>query len=555
LKNLRVTRRISMGILIDKDTRYLIQGITGKQGKISCEDMIANGAKVVCGVTPGKGGQEVCKVPVFDSVKLAKEKFEIDCSIIYVPPKYAKDALVDSINSKIPLVVLVTENVPVHDMVYCLELAKKNNVRVLGGSSVGIVVPGQTKCGSIGTGASSKVLSPGHVAVLSKSGGMALETALVVQQAGYGQSIVIGLGGDYVQGTSYLELVKELEKDEKTKIIVLYCEIGGRAEEDLAKYLIEQNYSKPIVAFVAGGFANKLQYVSLGHAGAIVEGSKGSKKSKQEALKKAGVHVVELHHEIGEVIKVLLKKDVKQMELKTRVSKISDNDVIIRNQKLSDLVGTKSFSFGIFLLLIGRNPNDKEEKIFEAILLSIIEHGMATTSSMATRFVASGGSDLNVAVAGGILSQGNYHGGAIENAMEQFYSFAKLSEIDLRGSIKAMVLDKEIVYGFGHKHYKNGDPRVKWILNLCKEQEYDLKFWGIRKIIEDVFLEIKGKPVYINIDGLIAIFLCGLKVDPKISKGVFVIGRVPGLVAQAYEELSQEKPVRRFRESDVVYID
>jgi citryl-CoA lyase len=237
------------------------------------------------------------------------------------------------------------------------------------------------------------------------------------------------------------------------------------------------------------------------------------------------------------------------MKFETRISKIENCDVTIRGEKLSSMVANFKFSDAIFLEISGRKPTSDESVLFEKILVSVIDHGMGTTSSLSTRFVASGGNSLNVGVGAGILSQGDYHGGAIENAMKQFYAW-----VDDSSGVKGMISDKKTIFGFGHRVYKNGDPRVKVILAEMEKIGYKSKHLHLMDLVEGLFLEVKGRKIPINIDGLIAVLLCDFGFDALLGKGIFIIGRVPGLVAQCFEELKFEKPVRRLDEDDIEYL-
>jgi succinyl-CoA synthetase alpha subunit len=300
-----------MAILIDENTTFLIQGITGKQGQRTCEEMLHAGSKLIAGVTPGKGGQEVEGVPVYNSIKEAPK---VSCSVILVPPKFAKTAILEAIESKIPLINIVTENIPVHDMAYCFAKAKEHNIRIIGPTSAGINSVGKSKCGPIGSGKSKVSFTEGNIGIISRSGGMASETSLVLKQAGLGQSTVVSIGSDILMGESFKELIQDFEQDPETKGLVLFGEIGGTAEEDLAEYLTQRAtlYPKPIVAFISGTFVEtyKIQNVSLGHAGAIIEGNKGTRKAKVKALKEAGVLIAEVHHEVGDIMKKALQNGI-----------------------------------------------------------------------------------------------------------------------------------------------------------------------------------------------------------------------------------------------------
>ncbi len=303
-----------MSILIDKNTRYCIQGITGKQGSRACVSMQLSHSNVVCGVTPGKGGQEVEGVQVYNSVSEALSAGHvIDCSVIYVPPRFAKGAIVEALESGIKLVNVITENIAVHDMAYCISLSKKKGARIIGATSAGIYSVGQSKSGSIASGKAAKAFTPGSIGVISRSGGMSSETSLVLSQSGLGQSTVISIGSDILMGTRFVDLVKLFENDDDTEGIVLFGEIGGNSEEDLADYLKDRlnegkPFSKPIVAFISGEFAAGFTDISLGHAGAIIEGGKGTRASKVHSLTEAGVIIAKYHHEVGELMKLELEK-------------------------------------------------------------------------------------------------------------------------------------------------------------------------------------------------------------------------------------------------------
>ncbi len=302
-----------MSILIDRDTHFLIQGITGKQGEQACQEMLSAGSRVVAGVTPGKSGMTVQGIPVYNSIKEAEGNHKIDCSVIFVPPRLAKGAIVEAIETDIPLINIITENIPAHDMAYCFSLAREKNIMIIGATSAGIFSVGKTKCGPIGSGKAKIAFMPGKIGVISRSGGMSCETSLVLSQAGLGQSTVVSIGSDILMGAAFAELAPFFEKDKETEGIVLFGEIGGSAEEDLAAYLLERKkkgnpYRKPIVAFISGKFASSLPGVSLGHAGAIIEGNKGTREGKVKAFREAGVIIAEVHHEIGVLMKAALNE-------------------------------------------------------------------------------------------------------------------------------------------------------------------------------------------------------------------------------------------------------
>jgi len=227
---------------------------------------------------------------------------------------------------------------------------------------------------------------------------------------------------------------------------------------------------------------------------------------------------------------------------------MTKDDLIIRGEKLSSLMEKGSFSDAIFLLLSGKNPTAKESQLFSALLVSAIDHGMGTTSSMTSRFVMSTGNDLNTAVGAGVLALGKYHGGAIEEAMKQLSSSEK-PEVYVASAIK----NKTILFGFGHKIYTDHDPRVQQLLKLCKKIDFKSMYIDRALAVERSIEKIKGKKLVLNIDGFIAAALLGMGFSPSVGKGVFIIGRIPGLVAQAVEEKEREKPVRRVEEEEIVY--
>jgi succinyl-CoA synthetase alpha subunit len=295
-----------MAILINKNTEVLVQGITGKEGTRATQFMLNYKTKVVAGVRPGKGGEQVEGVPVYNTVKDAREAHpNISLSLVIVPAKVAKHAIIEAIEAGIKTINVITENMPIKDTAYCIAFAKEHNAHIIGPTSIGIASPGKAKVGVI-AGPNSEQLLQGPVGIISKSGGMSSETANILTMQRIGQSTIVGMGADVLIGTTYTELLEMFKDDEQTKIVVLFGEIGGTAEEDAAEYIKETKYPKPVVAFISGKFAETLPHTTLGHAGAIIEEGKGTRKAKVKALENAGVHVVEVHHEIVDKVKELL---------------------------------------------------------------------------------------------------------------------------------------------------------------------------------------------------------------------------------------------------------
>jgi succinyl-CoA synthetase alpha subunit len=269
--------------------------------------MLSYGTNVVAGVRPGKAGETVEGVPVFNTVKDAlKTHPDITISVIIVPAQAAKAAIIEALEAGIKLINVITENIPIKDTAYCVALAKKKHARIIGPTSIGIISPEKAKVGMIG-GMDNEQFIPGNVGIISKSGGMSSETASILTRAGIGQTTVVGCGADVIMGTTIVDLLELFRNDAETKVVVLFGEIGGTAEEDAAEYITRTNYSKPVIAFISGSFAESLPSTTLGHAGAIIEEGKGTRAAKVTALRNAGVHVVDVHHEIVETVKKVCK--------------------------------------------------------------------------------------------------------------------------------------------------------------------------------------------------------------------------------------------------------
>lgn len=296
-----------MSILVNRETRILIQGITGKQGSQACREILAYGGNVVGGVTPGKGGQEVEGLPVFNTVDEALANLgNVDISMVYTPPLLVYGAAMEAIEAKVPMLHLFAENVPILDVSRILFKASKNNVKVLGPNSVGVISPGEGKVGSIGGPTPDANFSKGQVGVMSKSGGMCSELGNLITHGGFGQSTVVGVGGDLLIGTTFSDLLLEFEADRETKVVVAFGEVGGSSEIEAARMIKEGKFTKPLIVFLAGKFAEKLpKDTALGHAGAIV-GLEATMAEKIKILKSAGAIVAENFEDIPALIKKAL---------------------------------------------------------------------------------------------------------------------------------------------------------------------------------------------------------------------------------------------------------
>jgi succinyl-CoA synthetase alpha subunit len=286
-----------MAILVDRETRLLVQGITGHEGEFHCRQMIAYGTQIVAGVTPGKGGQWVCdgRVPVFDAVEDAATATEADASIVYVPAPSAPDAILEAADAGIPLIVCITEGIPIHDMIrVCARLAREG-IRLIGPNCPGVLSPGQANVGII----PGRVGRPGSVGVVSRSGTLTYEVIQALTRRGIGQSSCVGIGGDPIVGTTFVEVLEMFERDPLTERVVLIGEIGGGEEERAARFIAEQ-MTKPVVAFVAGRAAPPDK--RMGHAGAIIQGGSGGAVEKVAALEAVGVPVAAHPGQIPDLI-------------------------------------------------------------------------------------------------------------------------------------------------------------------------------------------------------------------------------------------------------------
>jgi len=286
-----------MGILVGKDSRVVVQGITGRQGQFHTKLMREYGTNIVAGVTPGKGGSEAVGVPVYDTVEESKRRHDANVSIIFVPAPYASDAVLEALDAGLKTVVVITEHVPIRDSVEFIARAQHLGAKIIGPNTPGIITPGETKIGIM----SGHVFSRGGVGIVSRSGTLTYEIAWHITAAGMGQSTCLGIGGDPVTGVGFIDALELFAKDPATKAVVLVGEIGGNAEETAAKYIAETKYCKPVVAYVAGRAAPPGK--RMGHAGAIVMGNVGTAQSKIEALTSVGVPVAQTPSEVAHILK------------------------------------------------------------------------------------------------------------------------------------------------------------------------------------------------------------------------------------------------------------
>ena len=290
-----------MSILVNKDTKVICQGITGEQGTFHTRQMVAYGTKMVGGVTPGKGGTDVDGIPVFDTVGDAVKKTGANASVIYVPAGFAADAIMEAVDAGIELVVCITEGIPVLDMVKVRRFMQGTNSRLVGPNCPGVITPDQCKIGIM----PGHIHKAGSVGVVSRSGTLTYEAVDQLTKLGMGQSTCVGIGGDPVNGTNFIDVLELFQKDPGTDAIVRIGEIGGTAEEEAAEFIMK-NVTKPVVGYIAGATAPKGK--RMGHAGAIISGGKGTAEEKFEAMQKAGIRITRSTAEIGKSMMEALQK-------------------------------------------------------------------------------------------------------------------------------------------------------------------------------------------------------------------------------------------------------
>lgn len=287
-----------MGIIIDENTRAIVQGITGTQGRFHTKLMLEYGTKIVAGVTPGKGGTQVHGIPVYDTIEEAQEKHSANASIIFVPAPFAAEAALEALENGIKTLVIITEHIPIKDSIEVMNYAKQVNATIIGPNTPGIITPGKSKLGIM----PAHIFKSGNIGMVSRSGTLTYEIAASLTKKNLGQSTCLGLGGDPITGLNFIDALKMFENDPQTKAVVLIGEIGGNLEELTAEFIVKEKYPKPVVAFIAGRSAPPGK--RMGHAGAIVMGKAGTAESKIEALRKAGVKVAEKPSDVAKLLSV-----------------------------------------------------------------------------------------------------------------------------------------------------------------------------------------------------------------------------------------------------------
>ena len=289
-----------MSVLVGEDTRLVVQGITGRDGSFHAKRMKEYGTNVVAGVTPGKGGQSVEGIPVFNSVMEAVQKEGANTSIIFVPARFSIDAIYEAADSGIEIIVAITEGIPVNDMIKAIRFINDKGVKLIGPNCPGIISPGEAKVGIL----PEKIFEKGKVGVVSRSGTLTYEIVSHITEGGFGESTAVGIGGDPIIGTKFIDMLELFKDDVQTEAIVLIGEIGGSDEEDTAEYIKETHYPKPVVGFIAGRTAPPGK--RMGHAGAIISGGAGTAKGKIKAWENAGIKVASIPEEIRDLLTEVL---------------------------------------------------------------------------------------------------------------------------------------------------------------------------------------------------------------------------------------------------------
>src|SRR5881397_737141 len=552
-----------MAILIDEKKRVLVQGITGREGRARSRLMREYGTNVVGGVTPGKGGQTVLGVPVFNTPQDAVNSLgKIDISVLFVPAAGVKDAAIFAIDAGIKLTVLVPDRVPVWDTMEIATAAKANGATFLGPNTLGALSPGKGVIGMIGGRAESarqwfKPGVPKGVGVISRSGGMASSTGYYLGRAGVRISTIVHIGGDAVIGIRLPDAAMMFETDPSTEAIVIFGEIGSSQEEELAQLIIDRKITKPVIAYIGGKAAR--EGTRFSHAGAIIEGGRGTHAGKVKALREAGASVVDAFGELPEAVVEILRRmkgeslmseTDKNAVWNTAVTHVEPNRVAVRGYDIAELMGRVSFGAAVHLILTGELPSPPVARLMDAVLVSSIDHGATPPSALAARTVASTGASLSASVAAGIMSINRHHGGAIEDCARQLKAIAaraaresiSLDEAATR-TLAAMREAGERMAGFGHR-YHTKDPRTTRLFELAREAGLDGAHMQAARAVEKAFADAK-KSLPINVDGAIGAILADLGMNLAAFNGIFMIARTPGLIAHVIEEQTRERPMRR----------
>jgi len=560
-----------MSILIDPDKRVIIQGITGREGMARARLMRGYHTQVVAGVTPGKGGAEVEGVPVFDSVRGARDAVgDIDISVLFVPAALVKNAALEAIDAGVKLLVIVPDRVPIYDVLEIDSAAKAAGAGFIGPNTLGVLSPDRGVLGMMGGQAASARdwFFPGPVGVTSRSGGMTTSTAYYLAKAGIGASTLVHVGGDAIVGMPHAEILKLFQADPQTEAVVMFGEIGTSQEEAAAALIEAGAFTKPLIAYIGGKAAKSGTRFS--HAGAIIEGNRGTHASKVDRLREVGAHIVESFADIPRVAESIVKPrkvvpvskpqaNEDNLHWKTAITQIKPNEIRLRGHRIDELMGQITFSQAIYLALTGDLPSEPVGRLLDAILVSSIDHGASPPSALAARTSASTGAPINAAVAVGLLSINKHHGGAVEDCMRMIQSALDLAreqglatEAAADQLVEAKRAAKERLPGFGHRVHTD-DPRTARLFQLAADAGVSGDAVGMVQALADSWARQSGKPLPINVDGAMGAVLLDLHIPLELGNTFFMMARVPGLIAHVYEEMTRERPMRRIHPTDHEY--
>lgn len=546
-----------MAIIATNEKQVIVQGITGREGLVRTRLMLDYGTQVSGGVTPSKGGQTAEGLSVFDTVQQAVNTFgKIDTSVLFIPAPLVRNAALEAIDAGIKTLVIVPDRVPVYDVLEIDAAARQNGTRFIGPNTLGILSPEKAVLGMMGGRAKAirEWAFAGPVGISSRSGGISTSIAYYLAQAGIGTSTVVHVGGDSIVGTPHAQVMMQFELDPQTKVVVMFGEIGTSQEEEVADLIEQGLFTKPLIAYIGGKAAK--EGTRFSHAGAIIEGGRGTHAGKVDRLREAGAHIAQAFNDIpilvGDVLLNIPEKKTPEPNDKTWYTAITDiqpNTIRLRGHNIDDLMGDLSFSQAIFLALTGRLPEARVAPLIDAIFVSSIDHGTTPPSTLAARTAASTGAPLNAAIATGLLSVNDFHGGAIENCMEMIAAVQQniTTENDINDVARNLVNTyrerKQKMSGLGHRLHSR-DPRTKRLFTLA--QECGVSAQGVETIraLQQAFTDTTGKLLPINVDGALAAILYDLEIPSQLGNAFFMISRTPGLVAQIYEEQEREKPMR-----------
>ena len=554
-----------MPILIDKHKRVLVQGITGREGLARTKLMTEYGTQVVAGVTPGKGGQTVLGVPVYDTVHEAFQQVGgIDISVLFVPAPLVKGAALEALDAGIKLLVIVPDRVPLYDVLEIAAVAKQTGAHFIGPNTLGLLSPGEGVLGMMGGRAASirEWAFPGPVGISSRSGGVTTSIGYYVAQAGNGLSTLVHVGGDAVVGMSHADILRLFQHDSQTEIVVMFGEIGTSQEEDAAALIEAGLFTKPLVAYVGGKAAR--EGMRFSHAGAIIEGQAGTHEGKIRRLREVGAVIADKFSDIPRLVTETLQasrttsipqssstKQPTNLTWHTAITDIQPNAIRLRGQPIDDLMGKVSFGQAIYLALMGGLPNPQVGRLVDAILVSSIDHGASPPSTLAARTATSTGAAMNAALAVGLLSINEHHGGAIEACMLMLKS--ALARQQEQGSslsesaqfvVQSYRAEKKRLPGFGHRLHTD-DPRARKLLALATTEGVAAKGVDMAQALQQALVAETGRDLPLNVDGAIAAVLLDIGIPPELGNTFFMMARLPGLIAHIHEERSRERPMRR----------